>query len=154
MPEGRTHGCRRRYSFAAAFVATLAIMPAAAQTNGNSHPVCEFQGLQWMLVDMSTRIEATRTLIHRAAANAGDGFPDVTEAAQAKIFAFERAIDVTNDALQMFGAADYSRARTLERMVCDARMFTIGGGTAPILRTVVASRLLGRKLPQTRDGYL
>ena len=36
----------------------------------------------------------------------------------------------------------------------DARMFTIGGGTAQILRTVVASRILGRKLPQTRDGYL
>ena len=40
------------------------------------------------------------------------------------------------------------------RMVRDARMFTIGGGTAQILRTVVASRLLGRRLPQTRDGYL
>ena len=39
-------------------------------------------------------------------------------------------------------------------MVRDARMFTIGGGTAQILRTVVASRLLGRRLPQTRDGYL
>jgi alkylation response protein AidB-like acyl-CoA dehydrogenase len=117
-------------------------------------PICEFQGLQWMLVDMSTRIEAARTLIHRAAANAGEGFPDVTEAAQAKIFASEMAIDVTNDALQMYGAAGYSRARPLERMVRDARMFTIGGGTAQILRTVVASRLLGRKLPQPRDGYV
>jgi 3-sulfinopropanoyl-CoA desulfinase len=39
-------------------------------------------------------------------------------------------------------------------MVRDARMFTIGGGTAQILRTVVASRILGRKLPQARDGYL
>jgi alkylation response protein AidB-like acyl-CoA dehydrogenase len=39
-------------------------------------------------------------------------------------------------------------------MVPDARMFTIGGGTAQILRTVVASRLLGRRLPQTRNGYL
>ena len=41
----------------------------------------------------------------------------------------------------------------LERMARDARMFTIGGGTAQILRTMVASRILGRKLPQTRDGY-
>ena len=54
----------------------------------------------------------------------------------------------------MFGAAGYSRNRPLERMVRDARMFTIGGGTAQILRTVVASRMLGRKLPQTRDGYV
>jgi len=116
-------------------------------------PICEFQGLQWMLADMSTRIAAARVLIHKAAANAGAGFPDVLEAAQAKIFASEMAIDVTNDALQMFGAAGYSRNRPLERMARDARMFTIGGGTAQILRTVVASRLLGRKLPQARDGY-
>ncbi len=117
-------------------------------------PICEFQGVQWMLADMATQIAAARLLIHKAAAGAGDGFPDPTEAAQAKIFASEMAIKVTNDALQLFGAAGYSRERPLERMVRDARMFTIGGGTAQILRTVVASRLLGRKLPQTRDGYL
>ena len=74
-------------------------------------------------------------------------------AAQAKIFTSEMAIKVTNDALQLFGAAGYSRNRPLERMVRDARMFTIGGGTAQILRTVVASRLLGRRLPQSRGGY-
>lgn len=116
-------------------------------------PICEFQGLQWMLVDMSIKLEASRTLIHKAAYNAGAGFPDITEAAQAKIFAAESAISVTSDALQMFGAAGYSRDLPLERMYRDVRMFTIGGGTAQILRTVVASRLLGRKLPQTRDGY-
>jgi 3-sulfinopropanoyl-CoA desulfinase len=116
-------------------------------------PICEFQGLQWMLVDMSILLGASRALIHRAASGQG-GFPDVTEAAQAKIFASEAAIKVTNDALQIFGAAGYSRNQPLERMVRDARMFTIGGGTAQILRTVVASQLLRRKLPQTRDGYL
>ena len=89
----------------------------------------------------------------KAAAGAGHGFPDVLEAAQAKIYASEMSIEVTNDALQLFGAAGYSRNRPLERMVRDARMFTIGGGTAQILRTLVASRLLGKKLPQTRDGY-
>ncbi|MDH3231400.1 MAG: acyl-CoA dehydrogenase family protein [Alphaproteobacteria bacterium] len=117
-------------------------------------PIAEFQGLQWMLVDMHTRLEAARLLLHRAAAGAGTGFPDVVQAAEAKIFASESAIAVTNDALQIFGAAGYSRDLPLERMVRDARMFTIGGGTAQILRTVVASRLLNRKLPQTRDGYL
>ena len=118
-------------------------------------PICEFQGLQWMLVDMSTAIEASRLLIHKAAQGAerNDGFPDITEAAQAKIMASETAIRVANDALQVFGAAGYSRNLPLERMVRDARMFTIGGGTAQILRTVVAARILGRKLPQTRDGY-
>ncbi len=117
-------------------------------------PIAEFQGLQWMLVDMNVQLEAARALIHKAAAGAGDGFPDITEAARAKILASESAIKVTNDALQMFGAAGYSRNRPLERMVRDARMFTIGGGTAQILRTVVASKLLDRRLPQTRDGYL
>lgn len=116
-------------------------------------PIAEFQGLQWMLADMSVQIEAARGLIYRAAANAGAGFPDSLEAAQAKIFASEMAIRVTNDALQLFGASGYSRNNPLERMVRDARMFTIGGGTAQILRTLVASRLLSRKLPQTRDGY-
>lgn len=116
-------------------------------------PVCEFQGLQWMLVDMNIKLEASRALIHKAASNAGDGFPDISEAARAKIFATESAIQITNDALQMFGAAGYSRSLPLERMVRDVRMFTIGGGTAQILRTVVASQLLKRKLPQTRDGY-
>lgn len=117
-------------------------------------PICEFQGLQWMLVDMHTQLEAARLLIHKAARNAGDGFPNVTEAATAKLFSSEIAIKVTNDALQIFGAAGYSRNQPLERMVRDARMFTIGGGTAQILRTVIASRLLDKKLPQTRDGYI
>ena len=118
-------------------------------------PICEFQGLQWMLADMATALDAARLMVWRAAAGAGkDGFPDARRAAQAKILASETAIEVTNDALQMFGAAGYSRNLPLERMVRDARMFTIGGGTAQILRTLVASRLLGRKLPQTRGGYL
>jgi alkylation response protein AidB-like acyl-CoA dehydrogenase len=117
-------------------------------------PICEFQGLQWILVDMSIKLQAARGLVYKAAVNAGDGFPDITEAAQAKIFAAESAIQVTNDALQMFGASGYSRDLPLERMYRDVRMFTIGGGTAQILRTVVASQILERKLPQTREGYV
>ena len=124
----------------------------ARQRHQFGRPICEFQGLQWMLADMSTQLRAARLLIHKAAA--GAGFPDKVEAAQAKIFASEMAQKVTNDALQIFGAAGYGRDLPLERMVRDARMFTIGGGTAQILRTVVASGILERKLPQTRDGHL
>ena len=116
-------------------------------------PICEFQGLQWMLADMHTQLEAARLLLRKAACSGKKGFPDMLEAAQAKIFASEMAIKVTNDALQIFGSAGYSRNLPLERMARDARMFTIGGGTAQILRTVVASVLLDRKLPQTRDGH-
>jgi alkylation response protein AidB-like acyl-CoA dehydrogenase len=116
-------------------------------------PICEFQGLQWMLADMSVQIEAARLLV-RAAAAAADPFPDPLAAAQAKVFAADMAIRVTNEALQMFGARGYSRNEPMERMARDARMFTIGGGTAQVLRTLIAGRLLNRKLPQTRDGYL
>ena len=116
-------------------------------------PIAEFQGLQWMLADMSIGLEAARGLIHKAAMNAGDGFPDMREAAQAKILAAETAVKVTNDALQLHGAAGYSRNLPLERMVRDARMFTIGGGTAQVLRTQVAGAILGIRTPQTRGGY-
>ncbi|MEH6632579.1 MAG: 3-sulfinopropanoyl-CoA desulfinase [Halopseudomonas aestusnigri] len=115
-------------------------------------PICEFQGLQWMLADMAVQISAARALINDAVS--GTGFPDKMKAAQAKLFTSEMAVTVTNNALQMHGAAGYSRNNPVERMVRDARMFTIGGGTAQVLRNVIASDLLGRKFPQTRDGYL
>ena len=116
-------------------------------------PIAEFQGLQWMLADMSIQLNAARLAIYNAACSAAP-FPDPLLAAQAKVLASEMAIKVTNDALQLFGARGYSRDLPLERMVRDARMFTIGGGTAQVLRTQIASRLLGWKLPQGRDGYL
>ena len=117
-------------------------------------PIAEFQGLQWMLADMSIGLAAAQALIWKAAASGAGGFPDMALAAQAKVLAAETAVKVTNDALQLHGAAGYSRARAVERMVRDARMFTIGGGTAQVLRTQIASSILDRKLPQTREGYL
>jgi len=118
-------------------------------------PIAEFQGLAWMLADMSIAIEASRALIWRAARSAGpNGFPDRLAAAQAKVMAADMAIRVTNDALQVWGAAGYSRDNPMERYVRDARMFAIAGGTAQVLRTQVAEQILGRKLPQTRDGFL
>ena len=119
-------------------------------------PIAEFQGLQWMLADMSTQIAASRSLIHGAATSRGPNgsvFPDPVAAAQAKLFASEAAVKVTNDALQLFGAKGYSRNNPVERMVRDARMFTIGGGTAQMLRTLIAANELEMKLPQSRDGY-
>ncbi len=116
-------------------------------------PIAEFQGLEWMLADMSTNLAASQALIYKAAKNGGTGFPSMLEAAQAKVFASEMAIKVTNDALQLHGAMGYSRNLPLERMARDARMFTIGGGTAQMLRNQIASSILGMKLPQTRDGY-
>ena len=165
-PEGRPRGfadLMNAYNSQRVGAATVALGLAqgafeaatafAKQRHQFGRPIGEFQGLQWMLADMAIQLNAARLAVYRAAASA-DPFPDPLLAAQAKVFASEMAIKVTNDALQLFGAAGYSRNRPLERMVRDARMFTIGGGTAQILRTVVAARLLGRRLPQTRDGYL
>ena len=114
-------------------------------------PLAEFQGLQWMLADMSIAIEAARALVVRAAESAGaEGFPDMAMVAQAKILAAETAVKVTGDALQMHGAAGYSRDLPLERMARDARMFTIGGGTAQVLRNQLAGAILGIKNGQRR----
>jgi 3-sulfinopropanoyl-CoA desulfinase len=120
-------------------------------------PIAEFQGLQWMLADMQTQLTASRLMLYAAARSRGPGgsaFPDPMLAAQAKIFASEAAIRIVNDALQLFGARGYSREFPLERMARDVRMFTIGGGTAQVLRTLVAGKMLGLRLPQTRDGYV
>jgi hypothetical protein len=118
-------------------------------------PIAEFQGLGWMLADMSIEVEAARALIHRAARSAGPaGFPDRLAAAQAKVLASEMAIRVTNGALQVWGAEGYSKDNPMERYLRDARMFAIAGGTAQVLRNQVAEQILGRKLPQTRDGWL
>lgn len=133
-----------------AFEAAVARVKAREQFG---RPLAEFQGLQWMLADMSVQLEAARLLIHRAALS-GSEFPDMNKAAQAKIFTAEMAFKVSSDALQMFGSSGYGRNLPMERHVRDARMFTIAGGTAQILRTQVASAVLGMKLPQTREGYL
>jgi alkylation response protein AidB-like acyl-CoA dehydrogenase len=96
-------------------------------------PIGDFQGIRWKLA---------RLLIHRAAANAGTGFPDALESAKAKTFAAEMAQQVTNQALQIHGAAGYGRALPVERMVRDARMFAIGGGTVEMMRNLIADRIL------------
>ena len=119
-------------------------------------PLQEFQGLQWMLADMDAGVHASRLMLHEAARSRGpDGsqFPDIMMAARAKAFASETSIKVVNDALQIFGARGFGNLEPIERMYRDVRMFTIGGGTAQILKTQVAGALLGIKTPQTRDGY-
>ena len=120
-------------------------------------PLAEFQGLQWMIAEMDANVHASRLLLYEAAKSRGPNdshFPDVMMAARAKMFASETAVKVVSDSLQMFGARGYGDQEPLERMYRDVRMFTIGGGTAQILKTQVGSKLLGIKAPQTRDGYL
>lgn len=114
----------------------------AQQRRQFGRAIADFQGIRWKLADMAIKIDAARLLIHRAAVNAGARFPDALESAKAKTFAAEMAQEVTNQALQIHGAAGYGRAVPVERMVRDARMFAIGGGTVEMMRNLIADRIL------------
>ncbi|HET8616826.1 MAG TPA: acyl-CoA dehydrogenase family protein [Actinomycetales bacterium] len=108
-------------------------------------PIGDFQGLQWKLVDARVALDASRLLIHRAAASAAtteNGLPDPELAALAKLHAAENAIQVTSTALQVHGALGYSRNIRMERLFRDARMFTLGGGTTEALRNLAGRYLM------------
>lgn len=115
-------------------------------------PICEFQGLQWSLVDCRLELDASRLLIHRAAADVDPetGRLRPENAAIAKVYASESAMRTVDVALQVFGARGYGRDLPLERMYRDVRMFTLGGGTAQIQRNLVATSVFGRKFNQER----
>jgi alkylation response protein AidB-like acyl-CoA dehydrogenase len=113
-------------------------------------PICEFQGIQWKIADMAVQLHAARLMIYRAATNLVDGFPDPREAAIAKLYANEMVQRVTNEALQIHGHAGFTRDFPLERMLRDARGFSLGGGTTEILRNTIASMVYGRNFDQRR----
>jgi alkylation response protein AidB-like acyl-CoA dehydrogenase len=106
-------------------------------------PIAQFQGLQFLLADMATRIEAARTLVYRACALAGTGDPSVTKlSSMAKLIASDTAMQVTTDAVQVLGGAGYTREFPLERMMRDAKVTQIYEGTNQIQRVVIARRIL------------
>ena len=106
--------------------------------------LADFQGLQWMLADMATDLDAARLLIYRAACNAGAGLPDPVEAAKAKTFANEAAIRVSNTAMQLFGGHGYLKSMPVERYLRGARFGALAGGTPQIQRNIIAESLVGR----------
>jgi 3-sulfinopropanoyl-CoA desulfinase len=117
----------------------------AAARRQFGQPIGDFQGIRWMLADMHMKLESARLLVYRAASELSDGYPEKVNAALAKVTASEAAIAVTNAALQIHGANGYSCDYPLERMVRDARMFAIGGGTAEMQRNLIGEALLERK---------
>jgi alkylation response protein AidB-like acyl-CoA dehydrogenase len=105
--------------------------------------IADFQGVQFMLADMATRIEAARLLVYSACARLDAGAPGTTRAsAMAKLFATDTAMAVTVDAVQLFGGAGYTRDFPVERMMRDAKVTQIYEGTNQIQRLVVARHLL------------
>ena len=105
-------------------------------------PLATYQGIEWMLADMGTRLEAARLLALRAAEmrQAGERFSK--EASMAKLFASEMADHVTDRALQIHGGYGYSRGLPLERYVRDARIMRIFEGTSEVQRNIIAGHIL------------
>ncbi len=114
-------------------------------------PIGDFQGIRWKLADMHIKLESGRMLVYRAASQVNGGFPDKVNAALAKVSTAEAAIEVTNAALQIHGANGYSCDYPIERMVRDARMFAIGGGTAEMQRNLIGDELMARHATRLKD---
>jgi len=108
----------------------------------------QFQGLQWMIADMKTRIEAARMLTYSAAlkkmeAKRNPNIRYTLEASMAKLFASETAMWVTEKAVQIHGGMGYSKELPIERYFRDAKITEIYEGTSEIQRLVIARNVLG-----------
>ncbi len=107
-------------------------------------PLSSFQGLQWMMADMATRIDAARMLIYRAANLKDLHLPYSKESAMAKLYAAETAMYVTEKAVQIHGGYGYTREYPVERMMRDAKITEIYEGTSEVQRIVISGHILGK----------
>jgi alkylation response protein AidB-like acyl-CoA dehydrogenase len=106
--------------------------------------LAEFQGLQFMLADMATAVDAARLLVYRACARLDTGHPDTAApSSMAKLFASDTAMRVTTDCVQLLGGLGYTKDVPAERFMRDAKITQIYEGTNQIQRVVIAKRLLG-----------
>ncbi len=115
--------------------------------------VVSFQGLQFLFAELASRIEAARLLIYRAASKMDEGDPAVMEAAMAKLFATDMAMDVTTEAVQVLGGYGYMKSYPVEMYMRSAKIGQIFEGTNQIQKVVIARELMkykGRKRP---DSY-
>ncbi|HOX33131.1 MAG TPA: acyl-CoA dehydrogenase [Spirochaetales bacterium] len=105
-------------------------------------PLSAFQNTQFQLADMQTRVDAARMLVYRAAASKDAKLPYNVEAAMAKLFASETAMEVTTKAVQLHGGYGYTREYPVERMMRDAKITEIYEGTSEVQRMVVSAAML------------
>jgi alkylation response protein AidB-like acyl-CoA dehydrogenase len=104
--------------------------------------IAEFQGMQFKLADMATRVEASRALLLRAAAAKAAGEPFTALSSMAKLFATETAMQVTTQAVQVFGGYGYMKEYPVERLFRDAKVTEIYEGTSEIQRWIIAREIL------------
>ena len=105
-------------------------------------PLSAFQGLQWMIAEMETKIEAARFLVYKAAWLKENKQPYSIDAARAKLYAAELAMDVTTKAVQLFGGYGYTKEYPVERMMRDAKITEIYEGTSEVQKMVISGSLL------------
>ncbi|HNW27016.1 MAG TPA: acyl-CoA dehydrogenase family protein [Spirochaetota bacterium] len=122
----------------------------AMERRAFGRPICEFQAVQFMMVDMATRLDAARLLVYRAINGAGRGLPSIYEASMAKAYANEMVVDVTNLAMQVFGGYGYSHEFPMERMYRDAKAWGVAGGTIQMLKIGIAGMIFGRRFDQRK----
>jgi butyryl-CoA dehydrogenase len=105
-------------------------------------PIAQQQGLQFMLADMATKVEAARLLTYQAAWLESEGLPYGKASAMSKLYAGDIAMEVTTDAVQVFGGYGYTREYPVERFMRDAKITQIYEGTNEIQRLVISKYLL------------
>jgi alkylation response protein AidB-like acyl-CoA dehydrogenase len=105
-------------------------------------PIAEHQAIQFKLAEMATKIEAARLLVYKAAETKDRGERTDLEAGMAKLFATETALEVTTEALRIFGGVGYTKDLRVERLYRDAPFMAIGEGTNEIQHIAIARALL------------
>ncbi|MFH1112878.1 MAG: acyl-CoA dehydrogenase [Pseudomonadota bacterium] len=108
-------------------------------------PIAEFQAIQWKLADMATRLDAAELLIWRAAWLEDHGLPFEKEAAMAKMFASDTAMNAAIEGVQILGGYGYCKDYPMERHMRDVKITQIYEGTNEIQRLVIARNLLGKR---------
>ncbi len=105
--------------------------------------IAHFQGIQFLIADLATEIEAARLLVYRAASLKDRGQPFTVETAMAKKFAGEVAMKVTQKGIQMWGGYGYMMDSPMQRYFRDAKIMEIYEGTSEMMRLIIARRVIG-----------
>lgn len=122
----------------AAFDRTLEF---ARQRQAFGRAIGEFQGIQWLLADMATRLEAARLLTYQAAWKAEQGLPYIAESSMAKLFASETGTEIAKTAVLIHGGAGFMMEHDIQRFYRDCMVLEIGEGTSHIQRNTIARQL-------------
>lgn len=105
-------------------------------------PISSFQGISFKLAEMATKVEAARQLIWHASELKNNHQPVTKASAMAKLYASEIAVEVSNDAVQIFGGYGYTKLYPVEKYYRDSKLCTIGEGTSEIQKLVISKHLL------------